>query len=92
MSTEDKDAAVLVRARTGQEAQVILGVLQANGIPARVSGSELQDEFAMSQKAMNLGGVDILVPRASLDDAQRILAAARTAGEAMDGGDDAGGE
>jgi hypothetical protein len=61
------------------EAQILRGLLQAEGIAARVAGEELSDEFA--QAARLTGGLaQVLVPRESLDQAQRILAAHAEAG------------
>ncbi|MBL6721453.1 MAG: DUF2007 domain-containing protein [Planctomycetes bacterium] len=56
------------------EAQILRGLLRAEGIAARVAGEELSDEFA--QAARLTGGLaQVLVPRESLDQAQHILAA-----------------
>ena len=61
------------------EAQILRGLLRAEGIAARVAGEELSDEFA--QAARLTGGLaQILVPRESLDQAQRILIAHAAAG------------
>lgn len=76
----DPDIAVLETARTPLAAELIVAVLRAEGIPAYVEGALLQDEFAVSQRILGLGGVRIQVPRERLEDARKALAAAREAG------------
>lgn len=55
------------------QAKVFVAMLQAEGIPARVDGDDLVDEFAAAQRLMNLMGTRVLVPTSSLADAQAIL-------------------
>jgi hypothetical protein len=74
-STESDPLVPVTRARNPAEAQVLFAVLNGSGIPARISGTSLTDEFALSQS--QLAGVDILVPGSLLDEARAVLAAAR---------------
>ena len=71
-------------ARTPFEARVIAAVLEAAGIPASTPDGLLADEFATSQRLMNLQNVRVLVPRARLADAEAALLEARTVGEGLD--------
>jgi hypothetical protein len=79
MSAE-KDIVVVATARTPMEAQLIVSILESEGIPAYVGGSLLQDEFAMSQAMLGLSATTIEVPRQRLDEAKRALDAARDSG------------
>lgn len=60
-------------ARTPSEAKIFVAMLQAQGIPARVDGDSLADEFAASQRLMNLSGTKVMVPTSSLERAREIL-------------------
>lgn len=60
-------------ASTPDQAKIYVALLQAEGIPAYVEGGALADEFAMSQRLMNLGSVKVMVPASSLDKAKEIL-------------------
>lgn len=71
-------------ARTPFEARVIAAVLEAAGIPASTPDGLLADEFATSQRLMNLQNVRVLVPRARLADAEAALREARAVGEGLD--------
>ena len=71
------DIVVVHRAQSRSEAQIVVSVLRSSGIPAYVDGQFLNDEFAYSQAVMNLGSVDVQVPRQAADEARRILAEAR---------------
>jgi hypothetical protein len=85
--SDSGDATRLVafhRARSAWEAQIIAAVLADAGIPAFVAGGLLTDEFAMSQRLMNLQNVEIQVPYDRVDDARDALAAARDAGKMLD--------
>ena len=77
---EDSEIAILEKAHTPMEATVITAVLRAAGIPAYVNGTLLQDEFAVIQRLLNLGAVEVQVPRDRLEEARAILEAAREAG------------
>ncbi len=56
-----------------QEARILAGFLESEGITARVPGGELVDEFGMAQK---IGGpVDVAVLRRDAEKAQDIVAA-----------------
>ncbi len=70
------------------EARLIVAVLQDAGIPAYRTGGSLVDEFAMSQRLMNLQGVDVHVPSDRLAEAEAALAASRkdsaATGESLD--------
>lgn len=74
---------VLLRARNHLEAELVVGVLKADGILAHVPGGLLADEFAVSQRLLNLNAVDVLVPAARAADARAALERARAAGAAM---------
>ena len=80
----DSELSLLVQANTPFEAQVIAGVLHDEGIVAQVEGQLLADEFAVSQRLMNLQGVRIFVRTEDLERAKRALEAAKQAGRAMD--------
>lgn len=60
-------------ASTPSEAKIFVAMLQAEGIPARTDGDSLVDEFAASQRLMNLVGTKVLVPTSSLARAREIL-------------------
>ena len=88
----DPDIGVLETARTPLAAELIVAILRAEGIPAYVDGSLLQDEFAVSQRVMGLGGVKIQVPRERLEEARKALEAAREAGTKLGPGSEETGE
>ena len=81
------------RARTGFEARVVVAVLADAGIQAFTPDGLLADEFAVSQRLMNLQGVDVLVRAEDADAASQALAEARAAGRDWtdEEGDRAGG-
>lgn len=60
-------------ANTPAQAKIFLAMLHAEGIPARVDGESLVDEFAASQRLMNLVGTRVMVPTSALQRAQEIL-------------------
>jgi putative signal transducing protein len=80
------DIVVIARAKTPMQAQLIVSILRAEGIPAYVGGALLQDEFAMSQALLGMSGTTIEVPRDCADEARRVLAEARASGGSL--GDD----
>lgn len=84
----DEELVELIKAPVPAIAEMLMSMLQANGIPAHVDGRLLQDEWAMAQKALGQAGVTVEVPASRLDEARAVLAEARRAGEAMEAGDD----
>lgn len=60
-------------AATAAQAKLFAATLIANGIPARVEGENLTDEWAASQRALNLIGTKVMVPTKSLERAREIL-------------------
>ena len=81
---QEQDVVTLVQARTGTEARVILALLEEAGIPAYIPGSMLTDEFAMSQKMLSGGAVEVQVPSSARERAQAILDQARESASFMD--------
>jgi len=83
-------------AKSPFEAKIIAAVLDDAGIPAFVASGMLADEFALSQRMMNLQGVKVQVAEENLEKAEAALAAAKRSGEELlkdvdtdDGADDA---
>lgn len=64
---------VLCTAATPAQAKIYVAVLQAAGIPARIEGESLADEFAASQRLMGLLGSRVFVPTSSLERARELL-------------------
>jgi hypothetical protein len=60
-------------ASTPAQAKVFVAMLRAEGIPARVDGDTLTDEFATSRLLLNLSGTRVMVPTTSLARAAEIL-------------------
>ncbi len=60
-------------ANSPDQAKMFAALLQAEGIPAHVDGDGLADEFVTSRRLMNLTGVKVLVPTASLVRARDLL-------------------
>lgn len=82
---DSTDAPVVFRtARTPIEAELIASILHDAEIPAFVAGGLLADEFAMSQRLMNLSSVAVQVPRSRVQDAEAALAAARAGAASVD--------
>lgn len=71
-------------ARTPFEARVIAAVLESAGIPTVLPDGMLADEFASSQRLMNLQNVRVLVPRARLAEAEEVLKEARRIGAELE--------
>jgi hypothetical protein len=65
--------AVVRTANTPAQAKVYVAMLMAEGIPARIDGDSLTDEFAASRRLMNLMGTNVMVPTQSLARAREIL-------------------
>lgn len=55
-----------------EQAKLFVSMLAAEGIPATTDGTP-PDEFAMSQRLMNLAGCKVLVPTEALERAKEIL-------------------
>jgi hypothetical protein len=55
------------------EAKIFIAKLASEGIPAFSDGASLPDEFAMSQRMMNLSSVAVMVPTDTLERAKEIL-------------------
>jgi hypothetical protein len=70
-------------AATPAQAKVFVAMLQAEGIPARVDGDSLADEFAASRRLMNLMGTRVMVPTSSLAQAAEILQPAEVDAEEL---------
>lgn len=68
-------------------AEAMVTILRDEGVTAYVEGSNLQDEFAASQRAMGNLTTRVFVPEEQLDEARAVLAAARAAGRLNDGDD-----
>lgn len=85
MGDEDEIVTLMV-ARSTMEAQVVRSVLEGAGIPVHVPGAELRDEWGASQQALGRLGTEVRVPRERLEEARRVLEAARSAGEGDEGG------
>ena len=71
-------------AATPAQANVWVSMLQANGIPARVDGDSLTDEFAASRRLMNLMGVNVMVPAGCVAQAREVLKPAEIAPEELE--------
>ncbi|MBX3462593.1 MAG: hypothetical protein KF830_05450 [Planctomycetes bacterium] len=65
--------AIVRVARTPDQAQMFAALLRGAGIPAHVDFEGLADEFVTTQRLMNLSGVRVLVPTASLEHAREVL-------------------
>jgi hypothetical protein len=75
---------------SGFEADVVVAVLGAAGIPARAHGNDLVGLFGPNFQGATARGVDVLVPADAAEEARDILRAAREAAERedADGADD----
>ena len=60
-------------ANSPDQAKLFVALLQGEGIPAHIDGDGLADEFVTSRRIMNLAGVKVLVPTASLVRALDLL-------------------
>ena len=69
----DPDYVVVHTAPGHHEALHLAGLLEAEGIPARVPGSELLDEFGTAQRMS--GAADVVVPGRDVEKAKDIVAA-----------------
>ena len=66
-------SAVVKVANTPAQAKIYVAMLEAEGIPAFVDGDSAADEFAMSQRMLNVINVRVLVPTDTLSRARAIL-------------------
>ncbi len=82
----DRKLTELHIAKNPFEAKVIAAVLEDAGLTAYVEDGSLTDEFAMSQRLMNLKGVTIMVRVEDLEAAQEALEASRKAGKLLEEG------
>ena len=90
----DSDLVVLDTFSNGAIAQLVADLLREAGIPVYVGGSQLQDEWAISQKLMGLLSTEVQVPRDRLEEARGILASVRNSAESpeADDEDESGGD
>jgi len=82
--SNEKDIVVLVSIKSPVVASYVVQALKFHGIPAYVGGCLLQDEFALSQRAMGLNCTDIQVPRSCLKEAREIIEIMKEAGKHLD--------
>lgn len=68
------DTVVLTSVPQPAIAELIVGLLKSEGIPAYSDGETLQDEFAVSQRTF---GIRIFVTEDRLEEANRVLEEAR---------------
>ena len=61
-------------------AEVLVGFLKDEGIAAFVRGENLQDPVASSERALGNLATEVYVEENCLDEARKVLAAARAAG------------
>ncbi|MDG1984613.1 MAG: DUF2007 domain-containing protein [Planctomycetota bacterium] len=66
---------VIYRADSFIEAQLIVGLLESEGVAARTGGSELMDEFGASQRL--LGPTEVIIKNEDLELATELVAAWR---------------
>lgn len=66
---------------SGFEADVLVAVLEAAGIPALAQGNDLVGIFGPGFQGASARGVTVLVPRLAVADARRVLAAAHDDGD-----------
>ena len=62
-----------------QEAQIVAGLLESEGIPTRVPGSGLMDEFGMATKLAGFGEVGVMAR--DVEAAMDIIAAWKERGD-----------
>lgn len=60
-------------ANTPEQAKVFVATLMAAGIPARIEGENLTDEWAASRRLMNLLGTRVMVPTKCVEQARELL-------------------
>jgi len=64
---------IVAVASTPAQAKIYVAMLRAEGIPAFVDGESAADEFAMSQRLMNVSNVRVVVPTEAASLAAEIL-------------------
>jgi hypothetical protein len=84
MSDPEPDLVVVKHLSDPPSAKLVVQILLGENIPAFVNGSELLDEFAMSQMALGNVACDVQVPRAYEEQAKKVLAAAKEAGQNLE--------
>jgi len=83
---DDADNVELVeikKAGNPLEAELIVSILEAAGIPTMLDSRYLQDDFAVPKKLIGGEGTRVYVRKEQEEDARRVLAEARAAGEAL---------
>jgi len=60
-------------ASTPDQAKIYVAMLEAEGIPAFIDGNTSSDEFAMSQRMLNVSNVRVMVPTEAAERAREIL-------------------
>ncbi len=84
---ESHDAPVEFHAaKSPFEARLVATLLRDAGVRVFVAGEALTDEFAMSQRLMNLQGVTVMVAPEDLERARAVLAEAKEAGRLLEEG------
>lgn len=84
MSDSAPDLVVVKHLSDPVSAKLVVQILLGEGIPAFVNGAELMDEFAMSQMALGSVACDVQVPKEHEEQATKILAAAKEAGNRLE--------
>lgn len=69
----DTDFVVVHTAQSFPEAKILAGLLESEGVTAKVPGSELTDEFGMAMKMA--GSANVIVLERDLEKAKDIVAA-----------------
>lgn len=69
----DPISTVVKVASTPDQARIYVAMLEAAGIPAFVDGNSSADEFAMSQRLLNVSNVRVLVPTEAVERALDVL-------------------
>ena len=64
---------VVAVATNPAQAKIYAAILRAEGIPAFVDGDAAADEFAMSQRLMNVSNVRVMVPTEAAERAVQLL-------------------
>ena len=80
-------------ASTPDQAKIYVAMLEAAGIPAFIDGNSSADEFAMSQRLLNVSNVRVMVPTEAVERAMDVLKPAEIdaddlARQAMEAADD----
>jgi hypothetical protein len=60
-------------ASTPDQAKIYVAMLEAAGIPAFIDGNSSVDEFAMSQRMLNVSNVRVMVPTEAAERAMDVL-------------------